>query len=216
MKKITVYIDNGHGQDTLGKCSPDKTLCEWKWTREVAAMIVAELKRVGIDAHLLTPELNDVSLPERVRRINNVCKVRGAANVLLISVHVDAAGNEGKWLDAGGWSAYTTKGTTKSDTVAEYLYKAAEKYLAKYAENMEKGKLTGMYGKKQRPFRTDKTDGDMDMEANYYILKNSNCPAVLTENLFQDNRQDVAFLLSDEGKKTIVDLHVEGIKNYLT
>ena len=36
-------------------------------------------------------------------------------------------------------------------------------------------------------------------EANYKILHDSNCPAVLTENMFQDNKDDVKFLLSKEG-----------------
>jgi N-acetylmuramoyl-L-alanine amidase len=33
--------------------------------------------------------------------------------------------------------------------------------------------------------------------------------------MFQDNKKDVEFLLSEEGKKIIVDLHVEGITNYI-
>lgn len=48
-----------------------------------------------------------------------------------------------------------------------------------------------------------------------YICKHTNCPAVLTENLFQDNREDVDYLLSDAGKQAIVRLHVKGIIDYL-
>ena len=59
------------------------------------------------------------------------------------------------------------------------------------------------------------TDGDPDKEAHFYILKHTKCPAVLTENLFQDNREDVGYLLSEEGKRAIVALHVEGIERYL-
>ena len=40
-------------------------------------------------------------------------------------------------------------------------------------------------------------------------------PSVLTENLFMDNKEDVKFLLSEEGKKQIIDLHVQGIKKYI-
>ena len=32
---------------------------------------------------------------------------------------------------------------------------------------------------------------------------------------FQDNREDVEFLLSEEGKRAIVSLHVWGIMKYL-
>ena len=38
---------------------------------------------------------------------------------------------------------------------------------------------------------------------------------MLTENLFYTNQEDLKILKSDEGKKKIVDLHVEGIVNYL-
>jgi N-acetylmuramoyl-L-alanine amidase len=43
----------------------------------------------------------------------------------------------------------------------------------------------------------------------------TNCPAVLTENLFMDNKEDVKLLLSEEGKNKIVNLHVKGILTYL-
>ena len=47
------------------------------------------------------------------------------------------------------------------------------------------------------------------------ICRDTNCPAVLTENLFQDNKDDVEFLLSESGKQIITKLHVEGIKKYI-
>lgn len=50
--------------------------------------------------------------------------------------------------------------------------------------------------------------------ANFYILKHTACPAVLTENLFQDNRQEVDFLLSPEGREQIISLHFDALKAY--
>ena len=63
--------------------------------------------------------------------------------------------------------------------------------------------------------RKDTADGDSDKESGFYILKHTACPAVLTENLFQDNREDVDFLLSEEGKQKITAIHVDGICKYL-
>jgi len=40
-------------------------------------------------------------------------------------------------------------------------------------------------------------------------------PAVLTENFMMDNLDDVAFLLSEEGRQSIVALHIGGILSYL-
>ena len=59
------------------------------------------------------------------------------------------------------------------------------------------------------------TDGDRDKEGNLAVVRGTRCAAVLTENLFQDNREDVAFLLSPEGREAIVRLHVEGITAYV-
>lgn len=39
---------------------------------------------------------------------------------------------------------------------------------------------------------------------------------LLAENLFMDNHKDCDFLLSLEGQKAIVDLHVDGITAYLS
>lgn len=213
--KIKVLIDNGHGFDTRGKLSPDQLLMEWEWTREIAARITAGLKQKGIDAALLTPETNDVSLKQRVDRANRLCSLYGNRNVLVVSVHVNAAGSDGKWKTAGGWCAFTSKGQTRSDIAAEYLYDAAEKYLKDYAKMLDEGKKTGAYDQKQRAFRTDKTDKDRDLEENFYILYHTLCPAVLTENCFMDNKSDCDWLLSDEGKEAIVQLHIEGIVNYI-
>lgn len=63
--------------------------------------------------------------------------------------------------------------------------------------------------------RTDYTDADADLEKDFYLLRHTSCPAVLTENLFMDNPADCAFLLSPEGQQAIVDHHVDGICAWL-
>lgn len=63
--------------------------------------------------------------------------------------------------------------------------------------------------------RKDYSDGDPDWESDFYILKNTLCGAALTENLFHDNSDDCLFLESDEGRRAIIALHVEGIVNYV-
>ena len=47
---MKVLIDNGHGENTKGKRSPDGKLREYAWTREIADMLVLELGKMGIDA----------------------------------------------------------------------------------------------------------------------------------------------------------------------
>lgn len=190
---MKILIDNGHGENTAGKCSPDKRLMEWAYTREIADMLTAELRKKGFDAERIVRENIDVSLVERCRRINEY----KASEAILISIHCNAAGSGSSWMQARGWEAWTSVGLTKADKLATCLYKSAEKILP----NM--------------PIRKDLSDGDPDKESQFYILKHTRCPAVLTENLFQDNKEDVDFLLSPLGKKAIVELHVLGITNYL-
>lgn len=192
---MKILIDNGHGIDTAGKCSPDGSLREYKYAREIAERIVSELKKQGFDAERVVTEENDISLSERCRRVNSVCDRVGTKNVILVSVHCNAAGNGSQWMNARGWEAWTSVGQTAADKLADCLYKAAEETDFK--------------------IRKDTTDGDPDKEGHLYILKHTKCPAVLTENLFQDNKEDVAFLLSEKGKETIVSLHVKGIIDYL-
>lgn len=193
---MKILVDNGHGSDTPGKRSPDWSLREYAYTREISNRVVKELKDLGYDAELLVPETNDVSLKERVDRVNQVCKEIGKKNTLLISIHNNAAGN-GDWMKARGWSCFTTKGETESDTVADYLYKAAEKIFVGHK------------------IRKDYSDGDADWEKGFYILRHTWCPAVLVENFFMDNKEDLKYLLSEEGKDQIVKCHVEGITTYV-
>lgn len=211
---IELY-DNGHGENTSGKSSPDLRLREYKKARELVRDIVARRRAMGYDARILVPEDKDISLGERCRRVNAICSQYGKNNVLLVSVHCNAAGADGKWKSAGGWSAYTSPGQTKADELATDLYEAAEVALADYIENFPVKKKLGNYDSKQKPIRTDYSDGDPDYEARFYILVNTRCPAVLTESMFQDNKTDVDFLLSPAGHKAIVDLHVNGVDKYV-
>ena len=196
--EMKVLIDNGHGEDTHGKRSPDGRLREYLYAREIADRVVAMLNKRGIEAERIVPEANDISLATRARRVNAICDKLGKDNVLLVSIHCNAAGC-GEWKNARGWSAYTTKGTTKSDKLADELYEAAKLYFTSMGLKLRK----------------DLSDGDADWEENFYILRQTKCAAVLTENFFQDNKFDVDFLLSEEGKDAVTKVHVEGITNYI-
>ena len=194
---MKIFIDNGHGLMTAGKRSPDGQFREPFYNREIAKRVVSDLRDRGLDAELLVPEDDDISLAERVRRVNAACFLLGKQNVILVSIHVNAAGNGSKWLNATGWSVYTCKGQTASDMLAECLCQAAIKNFS------------------GRRIRTDMSDGDMDWEEGFYILRKSLCVAVLTENFFMDSRDDLEYLQSKTGKQAIIDTHVEGIIEYL-
>ena len=73
-KKLHVILDNGHGENTPGKRSPDGKFREYAWSREIVAMLVPELEERGISYSILVPETNDISLTERVKRANAIAK----------------------------------------------------------------------------------------------------------------------------------------------
>ena len=195
---MKIFIDNGHGLMTAGKRSPDGQFREPFYNREIARRVVSDLRDRGLDAELLVPEDDDISLAERVRRVNTACFLLGKQNIILVSIHVNAAGNGSKWLNATGWSVYTCKGQTASDKLAECLCQAAIKNFPGHR------------------IRTDMSDGDMDWEEGFYILRKSLCVAVLTENFFMDSISDLEYLQSRAGKQAVVDTHVEGIVEYLS
>ena len=194
---MKILIDPGHGIDTPGKRSPDGLLLEYLWNRQVADLILEGLVSAGVDASLVVTETNDVSLRNRVNRVNTICNRLGASNVLLVSIHANAAGNGSAWMNAKGWSCYTSKGKTKSDQVAECLYDAFEEEF------------------QDRKIRKDMSDGDRDWEENFYVLQKSKCPAVLLENFFYDNREECAWMLQEESKKRIASAAVKGIIKYI-
>lgn len=196
----TIILGTAHLKSTPGKCSPDKKFFEYKYSRDIVSAVYAILKDLGYQVYVDIKEddlkLNqNQELAKRVEFVNSLHKK--CKNCIYVSIHVNAASSDGKWHTATGWEIYTSPGNTKADKLATYIYNAAK-------DNLKGKKL-----------RTDYSDGDPDREANLYVLKHTTCPAVLTENFFQDNKDDVKFLESDEGFQAIVRLHVEGILRYI-
>ena len=99
------------------------------------------------------------------------------------------------WHNASGWTVYVyDKCSAKSKALALSLFEVAEE--------------KDLFGNRCLPKTGYYT-------ANFCVLRETICPAILTENLFQDNVYDVEFLLSEEGKEAIVELHRRGIFSYL-
>ncbi len=194
---MKVLIDNGHGDPPLtgGKLSPDHRLREYVYCREIAQRVSRELTLHGIDAILLVPEKTDTPLKERVRKANAWARKLGSKNVALVSIHNNAAGSDGKWHSASGFSVMVSKNASSNS-------KRLAQIFTDNATNM------GLMGNRCVP-------PEKYWVQSLAMTRDTICPAVLTENLFQDNKEDVDFLLSEEGKKAIVDLHVNSIIQYI-
>lgn len=193
---MRVILDNGHGAETNGKRSPKGMLAspgkialyEYEFNRDIVCRLKKMLKKKGIKHEELVPEKKDIGLKERCERANNLYKVY--KDCFLVSIHANAGGGT-------GWEIFTSIGETESDKIAEYFFKEAKEEFPEFR------------------MRKDLSDGDSDKESQFYILRNTICPAVLTENFFMDHQKDLAFIMSDEGRERVAEMHFRAINKYI-
>jgi N-acetylmuramoyl-L-alanine amidase len=167
----------------VGK-SPAFTFYEGVWNREIVKGLSLQLNMRKIDYKIMADGVRDTPLAQRTKNADYFYVADKRA--LYLSIHSNAGGGTGN-------EVYTSKGQTKSDLMAKPFCDAYSKFLPKMK------------------FRQDQADGDADKEADFYVLRKTDCPAVLTETGFYDNREEALFLMSPEGKKLVIDLHLHAI-----
>lgn len=138
-------------------------------------------------------DATDVPLNDRVKFTNNF----KPKETLFISIHCNAGGGQGT-----GFEIFTTKGPTKSDSLAEHIANSVET----------------AYNKVSMKLRYDFSDGDKDKdkESDFYVLRNTNCPAVLLECGFFDNRKDFDLLKDPKFQGDLGSFIYSGILNYIS
>lgn len=194
---ITIILDCGHGKYTKGKRSPNGELLEYDYNRQIGRRVGECLKELGIEFYYTYPldDPRDLSLSARALFANKISKEKGAANVLLISLHSNAFGST-EWSSPEGWSIYTTKGYTKSDEYATTIWNEAEKVCKKYG----------------RKIRKDISDSDPDFEQDFTVIFKTICPSVLVEQFFYTNKEEMEWMLTEEGKSACTEIIVNAIK----
>lgn len=192
---MVVLIDNGHGRETPGKRSPDGSVMEWQYAREVAYGVASALISLGYQVRFIAPEEEDVPLRTRCERVNAICDEKGKKNCVLVSIHLDAAGDGGSWNGARGFSARVANNAGFSSRELARIF-------------VRNAVRLGMGGNRSVP-----SDGYWSQ--NLAICRDTDCAAVLTESAFMDNKDDVRFLMSPEGFNRIVSLHVLSIIDYI-
>ena len=199
--KYKIILGTAHLSSTPGKRSPDGKFREYAYSRKVCKAVQEELLSRGVDC--VIDYLDDdmpglTSSQELIKRVKIVNEIAKKTDCLYISIHVNASAKSG-WDKATGFAIYTSPGETKSDALATDIFDEAAKLLKPLGKSLRK----------------DTSDGDPDYEENFYVLRKTVCPAVLTENFFQNSKEDVEWLESEEGFKTVVAYHVLGILNYI-
>lgn len=183
MKNLAIVLDAAHGEEVAGKRSPDGKFREYKWSRDIIALLTPKLKAQGYEVFQSNPTTKEIGLTQRANATNAIAKPKK----IFISIHANAAGSGTTWMNARGYSVYTTKGKTNSDTLAEILMK---QFKASFPELKA---------------RTDMSDGDLDTEENFTVIAKTNCPSVLIEWNFQDNHEDVEILMSSVYNARLVE-----------
>ena len=214
--KLMVHLDNGHGKATQGKRSPSATtgkgygsytaqqlsIYEYEYNRLIVKLVDEKLIELGFKTFIVTPEVEgDIGLTTRALRSNNMVGKNPGLKHIFISAHLNACGDGKTWYTGSNgsyWCAYTSKGQTGGDKLADCFYDAAEEVLKPF----------------KKKIKTDLSDGDRDIEENFTVITKTTSPAVLVESLFMTNVDDVLFLKSDIGTKAIVDIYVKAIIKY--
>lgn len=189
MRKFSVILDPAHGEETPGKRSPDGRFREYKWSRSIIAMIKSGLEKAGFKVVLSNTTNREIGLSARAMVANRV-----PGKKIFISMHANASANSG-WGKARGFSVWTTKGQNNSDKIATEVFNQLSKDFP-YIRSLK-----------------EMSDGDYDFEANFTVIHKANMPAILVEWLFQDNKDDVEILLSEDTNKKLSESIVRAVEN---
>lgn len=204
-----VFLDAGHGgisplsggyiSLTNGKKFTHKegtfhdgtTFYEGVFNRQLAAKLEKELLDIGIRVVHVYHEYMDTSLENRVllaNKYNHVVK-----QGIFVSIHANAS------LDgtARGFSVFTTKEKSKGDIIADFIWEQVKLDMPEFK------------------MREDRSDGDHDYEAQFYVLRKTDMPAVLIETLFFDNYEDAKMLMDGNIQQRVAASIAKALQRFI-
>ena len=180
-----ICLDHGHAKTTAGKRSPDSSFLEYRFNRQVTALMKDMLSPYVDVMYSVEPELtDDLSLTKRANAANN------AKADLFVSVHANAAGDGSQWYNAQGWEVYVCAKGGNAEKLAIAVNKAV---LAEIPTMKDRGVKT----------------------ANFTVLTKTTMPAILIESGFYDSKEEVARLKDENYVKQLAKAYVLGILNFL-
>lgn len=115
VKPVRICLDAGHGKETAGKRSPDGTLLEYEFNRDVTNRLKSILEKHGIEVLLTCDDEHDIDLTTRCMYANdNKCDY-------FVSIHANA--HLEAWTDANGWEIYVVGTGGKAEKLAKCIQK---------------------------------------------------------------------------------------------
>lgn len=199
-KEMNPYfvIDAGHGVNTPGKRSPEiprqHQLYEWEFNKIMQNKLARLFYENGIPFTTYPSRVNDASLTSRATFINNTHnRMKGSdQSVIVISLHGNAFVNDRPL----GSEVFTYIGQSESDLIAELICK-----------RFQQSPITNI--------RIDESDGDLDKEAKFKILRDTIPPAVLIEFGFYTNEAERLKMLNNDWQEEMIRLVYDGLMDYI-
>ena len=177
--------------------SPNKNLDELTYLNRLTDDIILRLRESVKDTPFITITKLAGPMDQILTRLQTLTRTTPPTSNCLIAVGLNSTRMDGHQHSNKGWRVISNPESSQSSTLATALATAAMQTLGHRATSNQ-DIATNLAHLNQTP-----------------ILTATAIPAVLTLNLYQDNRQDAAYLLSSEGRQAIISLHVKGISAYL-
>jgi N-acetylmuramoyl-L-alanine amidase len=188
MSKYLYIFDAGHGglhpetgeYQTAGKrmVKDGTVFYEGVNNRDNVFRILEAMEEADLEAIDIVNDWRDIPLNERVRRANELARGR---KCVYISIHSDANSNGTQWNQASGIGTYVYKnGSSNSNALAKYM-------------NQE---LVCNFSGIAKDRRVKKCE--------FYVVRKTNCPAVLLELGFHTNEKEVKLMQGEDWKNRVV------------
>jgi N-acetylmuramoyl-L-alanine amidase len=188
MVKYLVALDDGHGMQTAGKRTPE--------IPELDDRVIHENEFNRSVVNYLSEELKrsgiDTLLVAPTDADTSLFARVSLANKnnadLYVSIHYNALDGKFDSKDPSGHSIHIYTGSRKSRRLAECIHK----YLIGGTEQIDRGIV----------------------ESNFHVLRESNMPAILSENGFMDNKRESLLMIDKDFQKEVAVEHAKGICDY--
>lgn len=153
----------------------------------IVAKLVADQLRPYCKPFLTRSDDTFLSLSTRPTMANNV-----KADAF-VSIHCNSADN----ANARGWEVFTTRGQNRSDDLATCI---GERYRSANPDLKT---------------RFDESDGDLDKEANFAVIRGTDCPSCLMELGFISNSNEELLLNNAQFQRDAAKAIAQGILDFM-
>ena len=189
----TALLDFGHGGYDSGSIGKNGTY-EKNINMSVGFKIANYLKSAGINV-CYTRDSDKVPWSSNLSK--DLVKRMQIANSynpdVFVSLHCNSCNNS----TARGFEIFTTPGQNNSDILATKIHSRVKSAFPDLV------------------YRQDISDGDVDKEANFYVIKYAKCPATLIEMLFISNPEEEKLLNNPDFQDKMAFVIAQGIGDYL-